>query len=231
MLNTLSPSARSISPAATANGGGGLSVTDPQANVIRALRISAYLIATLLHILRGSLSEMLPCITKVMEVISAVSLELLEKPSVLQVADHDDDDEAFLNALSLVHVSQPSAVISQHTYDTAMQHQCFLVNSLLAIGFAVEGVNSLIARCAYTTARRRAASALEMRHPALDQQLRQGGVHELRTQMIGSGSSGEFGGDFASHFFTSYVDSHGAGPCDPSMPPPLHCVSVFPLRR
>ncbi|CUF71072.1 RNA-binding protein, putative [Bodo saltans] len=213
------------------------SVDDAQLNMVRGLRISAYIIATFLHQIRGSLSEMLPCISKAMDVIANVTVTPLEKPSAFHVdpSDHEDDDAAFLSALSLVHVSQPSAVISQHVYETALAHQTFLVNALLAIGFGMENVNCLIARCAFTSARRRASAVLGSVHPELDRGLMAGGVHNLYAQLMPAVQQQQRSttvGDFATHFFTSYRDANEDTVPAPTMEslPPLHCVAIFPHK-
>ncbi|CUF70619.1 Hypothetical protein, putative, partial [Bodo saltans] len=240
-LNTIVP--RTNNNASSAGGANAKaaasSVDDAQLNMVRGLRISAYIIATFLHQIRGSLSEMLPCISKAMDVIANVTVTPLEKPSALHVdPDHEDDDAAFLSALSLVHVSQPSAVISQHVYETALAHQTFLVNALLAIGFGMENVNCLIARCAFTSARRRASTVLGSVHPELDRGLMAGGVHNLYAQLMPAAQqhqqqrSTTVGGDFATHFFTSYRDANEDTVPAPAMEslPPLHCVAIFPHK-
>jgi len=160
--------------------------------------------------------------------------------------EEDEEDDAFLKALSLVHVSQHnSAVVSQQLYDIALSHQCYLINALLAIGFAMESYHSLIARCVYTMARRRASSVLQVSHPALDKALRQGGVHELRKQLcpglfttptlvVPAAPERKSPVNDASYpiaFFTSFADGkYETQSSGRSVLPPLHCSAVFPLR-
>lgn len=243
-------------------------------NAVREIRVAVHVIATMLHLHRGAQQEAIPHISRVLDLASGVTLELLERPTNLHILpatmmnsasapqirsdgssksttsdDDEHDDDAFLKALSLVHVSQPSAGMSQQLYDVAFQHHCYLVNALLAIGFAMEAYHSLIARCVYTMARRRAASVLHLQHPALDKALRQGGVHELRKQLCpglfatttsatsspqqapAGGAGKTTDAPYPLAFFTSFAEGkYETQSSGRTVLPPLHCSAVFPLR-
>ena len=200
---------------------------DHIARAVTEVFVSMNLIALCLHMLRGTLADLVPFANTIVEVCLAlpstnvVPRDLAAQKSPSQSAansdrrpqrsneaDEDDDDEedsiGFI--MKVVHdAGAYDTVEAENDRLLLVRHQVFLCQSLMAVGLMIEAVNPLMARCVYNMAHLRMGQALNTTSSQL-QSVLHSPVVSLRTTTILTAASAQGSvGSFGEYFFTSFT--------------------------
>jgi hypothetical protein len=228
---------------------------EPIAVAVTELFVSMNLHALCMHVLRGTLADLVPFANQILEMCLNLPLRKIPQPAPTGPGnsknDDDDDEEDSIHFLMKVVGNEGvfSSVEAEHARQQQIRHQVFLCQSLVAVGLATEAVNPLMARCVYNLANLRMTTTLGIATvPSLREVLHSPSVcllkivgQQLKTPMPAAC------GSYAEHYFLSWqAGGSAAAPLSSAVPgaprgadtvhevgklPPAHCAIQIPLRR
>ncbi|KEG10662.1 RNA-binding protein [Trypanosoma grayi] len=158
-------------------------------------------------------------------------LQAFDFSNVIGSNGEDDQEVAVVSAamgvLPLEDQDDTPRILPKHheqMYQRNVQFQSYILDVLLTVGLAMETTHPVVTRCVYVLASRRAKEVLGITLPALEQTLRDGGVHRLRSTLFPQLDNDAF----SMAFFEAFdVDAASAEEIFWALLPPHHVVRCF----